>query len=118
MRAHCKTLSREDRSKLINEAMAADDDDTLASILGSPHFLSGLSAADQAHYTHQYHSKKNPDLVARLELMTRVRDMSYRTGPAFHRAFEKAVGGKPSDVSAIAKANARAEAALKIEPSA
>jgi hypothetical protein len=118
VRAYCKELSRADRSKLISEAMAADDDATLQSILGAQPFLSGLSRVDHDYYIHQYHSKKNPHLVARLTVMKGVLDKIHQSGPIIHRQFEKAIGGKPHDVNAIQTANERALAALRIEPTA
>ncbi len=121
VRAHAKGLDREDRARLIREAMEADDETTLASILGSPPYLSGLTNEDQAHYTHQYHARKNPHLIARLALMREVREKMDKTGAnggAFHKAFEKVVGARPNDVRAIADANERAMAALNIEPTA
>jgi hypothetical protein len=119
IRAHAKGLSSAERSKLVREAIEAGDEDTVASILGSPAFLSGITPLDQTHYTREYNVKKQPHLVARLDLMTRVRDTMDRTGahgPVFHSAFEKAVGAKPNDVRAIEQANRLAVDALKIEP--
>lgn len=121
VRAHVKGLERAEREKLIREAMEADDEDTLASVLGCPPFLSGVTAVDHAHHVRTYHERRNPHLVARLNLMVRVRDMMNKNGangPAFHRAWEKVVGAPPGRVSAIAKASRLAEEALNIEPTA
>lgn len=119
IRSHSKSLSRDDREKLIQDAMREDDDTTLASILAAPPYLSGLTSVDQSHYLGVYHARKNPALVARLNLMRRVQDTMNATGAnggVFHTAFEKVVGAKPSEVRAIEQADAAARAALNVEP--
>lgn len=118
VRAHLKGLSRSERNKLLNEALATDDEATLTAALGGQAFLSGLSREDHDHYVHQYHVRKSPHLVARLALMRGVLDLIHRSGPILHRQFDKAVGGKPSEVAAIQKLDERAKAALDIQPSA
>lgn len=118
VRAHAKSLTRSDRTKLLNESLAADDEVTLSAILGAQHFLSGLSREDHAHYVRLYHSKKNPHLVARLGVMRSVLDLIHTNGIQLHRQFEKAIGARPIDVRAIENANSRALNALKIEPAA
>ncbi|WP_294390669.1 hypothetical protein [uncultured Sphingomonas sp.] len=121
VRSHFKSLNSPARLKLIREALAADDEATLQAVLGAQSFLSGMSAIDRDYFTILYHAKKAPHLVARLELMTRVRDLMDKNGAngtVFHRAFEKAVAAPPKQVSAIKTANRLAEEALKIEPAA
>lgn len=121
VRQHLKGLNGGERSKLIREALEADEEPTLQAVLGAQPFLSGMTAADRDHYIGLYHSKRQPHLVARLEVMKRVRDLlntSGGNGPAFHRAFERVVGAKPGEVRAIEQANKRAVDALKIEPAA
>lgn len=118
VRAHAKGLTRTERSKLISEALDANDESTLQSLLGAQPFLSGLSRIDHEHYLHLYHSAKHPHLVARLAVMRNVLDLIYRNGPTLHRQFDKAIGAKPRDVNAISNANERALASLRIEPTA
>jgi hypothetical protein len=121
VRQHFKSLNNGEPSKLIREALAADDEATVQSVLGAQPFLSGLSVVERDYFIGLYHAKKNPHLVERLDVMKRVRDLmnsSGANGAVFHRAFEKAVGAKPHVVSAIDKANERALAALNIQPTA
>lgn len=121
VRGHFKSLNSGERSKLIQEALASDDEATLQAVLGAQPFLSGMTAVDRDHFMGLYHAKKQPQLVARLDFMRRIRDTMDRSGangPAFHRSFERVVGAAPSVVSAIARANQRAVDALKIEPTA
>lgn len=119
IRQHMKTLTAGERSKLIREALEADDEGTLQSILGAQPFLSGLSVIDRDHFISLYHAKRSPHLVERLDVMKRVADLmstSGANGGVFHRAFEKVVGASPLDVRAIDQANQRALDALKIDP--
>lgn len=121
IRAHAKSLSSSERSKLIREAMEGDDDATLMALLGPQPFLSGLSAEDRKWHLREYNAKKKPHLVERLETMKRVRNFlntSGANGPAFTKAFEKVVGAPAGEVRAISVANQKALDALKIEPTA
>jgi hypothetical protein len=118
IRTHARSLDREGRSKLIREAMEADDDTTLASILAVPAYLSGLSQVDCDHYVHQYHSKKNPHLVARLTVMRGALEKVERDGRLIIKEMRKAIGADAKQVQAIDKADTAARAALKIEPTA
>lgn len=121
VRQHFKSLSGGERSKLIREALATDDEATLQAVLGAQPFLSGFSVVDRDHFIGIYHAKKQPHLVERRDVMVRVRDLlnaSGANGAAFHKAFEVVVGAKPGDALAIEKANRRALDALKIQPTA
>lgn len=118
VRNHARSLDRAERSKLIREAMEADDDTTLASILAAPPYLSGLTQVDRDHYLHEYHARKNPGLVARLTVLRSARDKVDRDGKLVIKEMRKAVGAPANEVQGIDKANERAMAALKIEPAA
>lgn len=121
VRAHFKSLKEGDRSKLLREALAANDTATLDAVLGAQPFLSGMSAIDRDHFTRLYHTAKQPHLVERLDVMKRVKDVlnnSGANGPAFHRAFDLVRGAKPGEALAIEKANQRALDALNIKPAA
>lgn len=119
VRQHFKTLKNGERSKLIREALATDDDATLQAVLGAQAFLSGMVSTDSEHFIGLYHRKRQPHLVERLEVMVRVKDLMDRSGAngsAFHKAFNVVLGASPNDASAIEKANRAAVDALKIEP--
>lgn len=121
VRAHMKTLTAGERSKLIREALAADDTATLDAVLGAQAFLSGMVPADRDHFIRQYHTAKQPHLVERLDVMKRVKAVmnnSGANGPAFHRAFDLVRGAPASEAFAIEKADAAARAALNIQPTA
>ena len=121
VRQYVRTLKEGERSKLIREALAADDEATLQAVLGAQPFLSGLSEVDRTYFIRLYHEKKQPHLVERLDVMQRVRDVmnnSGANGPAFRRAFDLVRGAKPAEALAIEKANQRAVDALNIKPTA
>lgn len=118
IRGFAKTLSREDRSKLIHDAMDANDDTTLASILAAPPYLSGLTAIDHADYLHSYHARANPGMVARLTVLRAARDKIDRDGRLVIKEIRKAVGADSRQVQAIDKADTAAREALKIGPAA
>ncbi len=118
VREYVRGLDRPKREAFMREALERDDIPTLEAVLGAQPFLSGLTAIDHEHYVRTYHTRKNPQLVRRLDLMKRFLDEIERNGPIVHAQFEKAVGAKPRVVEAIREANDRAEASLKIEPAA
>jgi len=112
VRAHAKALNRSEREKFMREALERNDEATLTAILGGQPFLSGLTSVDHEHYTRLYHVKKNPHLVARLDVMNRFLEMVERNGPVVHLQFEKAIGAKPSVVANLNKLNDQAQSAL------
>lgn len=118
VRAHVKALNRSEREACMTEALERDDVPTLEAILGGQHFLSGMTQIDHEYYVRVYHTRKNPHLVVRLDLMKRFLEEIERNGPIVHEQFERAVGAKPRVVETIREANDRAEASLKIEPTA
>ena len=116
VRAYAKSLKRGEREAFMNEALESGDEATLTAVLGAQPFLSGFTQVDHDHYLRTYHTRKNPQLVRRLDLMKRFLDEIERNGDIVHAQFDKAVGAKPDLVKAIHNANERAMAALKIEP--
>ena len=116
VRAHVKALKRGEREAFMNEALERDDVPTLEAVLGGQAFLSGLTPLDRDHYLRQYHTKKRPDLVRRLDVMQRFQDRLDRIGPALHAQFEKAVGASPGVVAQLDRANEQALAALAAVP--
>jgi hypothetical protein len=116
VRAYARGLDDAGRGKLLSEALAADDEPTLTAILGAQPFLSGMPRYEHEHFTHLYHAKKNPHLVARLAVMRAMGEVAGRNSGLIHAQFQKAVGAKAHVVSNLAAANEQALAALKIEP--
>lgn len=116
VRAFVRGLDRSEREAFMRDALDRDDEPTLTALLGAQHFLSGLTPTDRDHYLRQYHERKQPQLVRRLDVMQQVLDKFERNVPIVHAQFDRAVGAKPSLVGALNRANEQALAALKIEP--
>jgi len=116
IRACVKAMDGKERAKLLQEAMAGDDDTTLSSILAAPPFLSGMTSVDRDHYLHLYHSKKSPHLVERLTLLRGAAAKVDRDGRRVFVEIEKAVGAPANQVRGIEAANEAALKALRIEP--
>jgi hypothetical protein len=118
VRNHVKAMDRSEREAFMRDALERDDVPTLEAILGAQCFLSGLTPLDHAHYLREYHTKKRPDLVRRLDVMNRFRERLDRIGPILHAQFAKAVGADAGLAALYQQADDRAKAALKIEPTA
>ncbi len=118
VRGFVRGLDRSEREAFMRDALERDDEPTLTAILGAQSFLSGLTPLDHAHYLREYHTKKRPDLVRRLDVMERFRDRLERIGPVVHEQFSRPVGAKPNVVGALNVANEQALAALNIKPTA
>ncbi len=118
VRSFVRGLDRSEREAFMNDALERNDDATLTAILGAQPFLSGLTPLDHGHYLREFHGKKRPDLVRRLDVMERFRERLGDIGPIVHAEFEKAVGAKPGVVAHLDRANEQALAALNIQPTA
>lgn len=117
VRAHVKALKTSgEREKFMREALQNDDDATLEAILGAQHFLSGMTALDRDHYLREYHTRKRPDLVRRLDVMHRFREQLDRIERVIPKEFEKAVGATFAKVAMLDRADELARAALAAEP--
>lgn len=116
VRSFVRGLDRSEREKFMRAALDRNDEPTLTAILGAQDFLSGLTAIDRDYYLRQFHEKKRPELVRRLDVMNRVLGLFERALPIVHTAFDKAVGAQPSVVAKLEQANEQAKAALNIQP--
>lgn len=116
VRAHVKALDRSEREAFMREALDRDDDATLTAVLGAQPFLSGLTQLDRDHYLREFHQKKRPDLVRRLDVMRRFQERLDSIGPIVHAQFAKAIGAEPGVVAAWSRVDAEARAALGMSP--
>jgi hypothetical protein len=112
VRSFVRGLKRPEREKFMSDALARGDEATLGAVLGGLHYLSGLTSEDHSHYTHLFHVKKNPQLVARLDVMRRVLAIVERNGPVVHLQFDKAIGAQPRAVADLKSLDDQAKAAL------
>jgi hypothetical protein len=115
VRAHAKALSHEDREKLVQDAFAANDTDTLQALLGAQPFLSGMMPEVHAYYTRQFHERQNPDIAKRLTVtraaLTAVQDRA----PLLFPQIEAVLGADRKKVASIASRNSAALAALNFD---
>lgn len=118
VRAFVRGMKRSEREAFMREKLEQGDDQSLAAILGAPHYLSGLTQVDGEHYTRTYHERKRPDLVRRLDLMRRVSDRLHASRPILFAQFAKAIGADAGAAAHLQRANEQALAALNIEPTA
>lgn len=112
VRAYVSKLDRKDRAAFVAQAIADDDEASVAAILGAQPFLSGLTQVDHDHFTRMYHEKKNPQLVRRLDVMKTFRDRLDRMAPVLNKEFERAVGAKPAVVARLTELEAQTRAAI------
>jgi len=112
IRAHVKAMKQGERMGFLNDALKAGDAQTITAVLGAPAYLSGLTEVEKQVHTRAYHSKANPDLSARLAIMTKVRDLVEQRGALIHGELEKAIGGKWAQVSAARQAANKSKAAF------
>lgn len=114
VRAYARGLSTKAREAFMREALESGDDATVAAVLGAQPFLSGLTPLDKEHFLREYHTRKRPDLVQRLDVMRKAKERLDSTRPILFAAFEKAVGASMGDAAALMRRDDAAKAALKI----
>lgn len=118
VRAFARSLERKDREAFMRQALDSNDEATLAAVLGAQPFLSGLTPLDQQHFLRDFHTRKRPDLVQRLDLLRRVQVRLNDSRPILFSAFSKAVGANAHEIAAYVRADNAAKAALNIDPTA
>lgn len=112
IRAHAKSLSRDERVKLLTTAIESGDITTAGAILGAPAYLSGLSDIEHTHFTRQYHEATSPEVAKRLKVMKGAQEKLKRAHLALMQELEKAVGATRHEVERLKAATNAAEAAL------
>lgn len=112
IRAHFKSMKPGERVQFLSEAMERGDERTLKSVLGAPSYLSGMSEAEAKHLTRNYHTKINPKLAQRLEVMKKTREKLEQAKPIILSEMEKAVGATRFELDKLRAASSEAEAAL------
>lgn len=112
IRAYFKNMKPGERVQFLSEAMERGDERTLKSVLGAPAYLSGMSEAEAKHVTRNYHTKNNPQVAERLELMKKTREKLEQVKPIIFSEMEKAVGATRFELEKLKAASSEAEAAL------
>ena len=115
IRAHLKSLSKSEGRQAISEAIENNDTETLVSVLGAPHYLSGLTKEEYVGFRHRYQEKYFPDLLLKLEQSKKALQLIDKNSVLIFAEFEKAVGASPKIVSQLRASNSEAEAALVVK---
>jgi len=112
IRAHCRNLPDDKRRTLVAEAVKAKDLTTLQAILGGKHYLSGLTAETQAHFTRQYRELTAPELVTRLDVMRKAQTLIEQRAGLIFSEVEKALGARWDVIQRLRKTQGNAAQAL------
>jgi DNA-binding phage protein len=112
IRSFVKTLKQGERASFMNDALKAGDTQTVTAVLGAPAYLSGLTEVEKQVHTRTYHSKANPDLSARLAIMTKAKELLEQRGPLLYGELEKAIGGSWAKVNDARQAASKSKAAF------
>ena len=115
IRRHVKAMSTDARLEFIEEAIAREDFKTLSSVLGAPHYLSGMTPTLQAELTRQYHQKRNPEIASRLRVMKAAQAMLQERGPLLFAEIEKGIGADWRKVKRLQEARDASNAAFVVK---
>jgi hypothetical protein len=112
IRAHVKSLSTEDRGRLISQATTGKNLKVLTSVLGAPGFLSGISDEEHAHYTRRYRESTAPDSVRRLAASRKAVELLESRGGIALKQVEEAMGGSFAQVKLLRDRDVKNEKAF------
>jgi len=115
IRAHLKNMTSGERTQFLFDALERGDERTMKSVLGAPSYLSGMSDIDQVRVTRDYHSKNNPEMAHRLEVMRQVREKLEKAKPIIFTEMEKAIGATRFEIEKLQATSNEAEAALVLK---
>jgi hypothetical protein len=114
IRAHAKSLSTDNRWKMISTAIEENDSKTLRAILGGPAYLSGLDPEAQKALTVKANMRREPAQSARLrhieDALKRVDRISI---VLVMEQVEKGLGAKWTDVQKLREKQQRLERAFR-----
>lgn len=95
VRAALKAATPDDRSEMLQRALAEKDHEVLSAALGGPPMLSGLTKEQHAFFLRRYNELREPEKTAHLRAMTAARDHILSQPMLLFKQVEKAVGGIP-----------------------
>jgi len=113
IRAHSKALTVDKRRQFIEEAFVNRDEKTLVALMGSPHYLSGLSKGMHDHYLRQLHEMREPSTVRRIKALREAVVLMERAYPIALAGVEKALGSSFKKAQEFKALSEKSEAALK-----
>ena len=115
IRSHAKSLKRDERMRMIEDALKRGDVKTCGAILGAPAYLSGLNDEEHKHFTRKFHEATNPELVSRLNVITQVKQKLEQSKDIIKMELERAVGLSPIELQRLREGSKAAEDALLLK---
>lgn len=112
MRSLFRSMSADERSKALSEALADNDSRILNAVLGAHHRLSGISKVEQETYTRRFNEKNQPQVASRLAAMKKGLALVERNGPLIMSEVEKALDSTWHKIGKIKAESNAAERAL------
>lgn len=113
VRAALKGLKRDERAKLLHDAMANDDMALIGAVLRAPHFLTGMLPTELEALRHAYRTKHFAKEMARRERLAKAVEATKTAGTSFMSLVSAAAENK--FVNAATAAHAKREALLQAE---
>lgn len=115
IRDHVKGLPEKERGEFLAIAIRDNDQLVITSLLGSPHYLSGLPKSIHDYQLRKYRENTKPELVGRQAAMRAALDLIHRRATRIHAHVESAMGGKFSTLKRVRDASTAAEKALAFD---
>jgi hypothetical protein len=112
IRSYVRGLPKDKREAFVNDAVKRGDMQVMQSVLGAPSYLSEISDERKTIWLRQYREKADPVAVQRLSLYRAALERVTQNAPLIHAEFEKAMGGKWSDVRRLRNQVSESDAAL------
>lgn len=98
IRSYVRSLPKDERDAFVNDAVKRGDTQVMNAILGAPSYLSGIADERKAMWVRDYRSKADPIAVMRLSVYRAAIERLSEKAPLMHDEFQKAMGGRWSDV--------------------
>lgn len=115
LRQHLKSLKTEsERGEVLRKAISSGDAEVVGAILGAPALLSGISEESRTMYTRMWNAKAQPAVAARVDALTKARDLLAARAPRVMPQVVKALGADWGQVSKLKNASSEFEKTLII----
>jgi hypothetical protein len=114
MIAALRQLSREERNRIVGNAIRSGDERTVHAVLSAPAWLSGFNDTELELKRGEYQGRVHPQTVARLRRLRKGVEATERAGRALV-AFVRRLADNPTAVLAEAAAQAAADALAKAD---
>jgi hypothetical protein len=113
IRQFVRGLPKDERDVFVNAAVKRGDTQVMNAILGAPSYLSGIADERKAMWVREYRSKADPIAVLRLAVYRAAIERVSEKAPLMHDEFQKAMGGRWSDVRRLRGQTEASDKALR-----